>query len=139
VVRSLVIALLATGAAAANSAFVSGAAEPRTGTVSVGYGFTFEASNGPAPLQSSEACDAGVQIRYPWALYLVSPSETAPKRFIAPVLRTASCQIFGLGTLYLVNRTIAGCRTAQVRKRDATASKPGSVWVCYLYGGETTL
>jgi probable HAF family extracellular repeat protein len=67
-VRPLVIALLATGAAAAASSFVSGAAEPSstalltinnpespTGTVGVAYPpFGFTASNGVAPLTWSE-------------------------------------------------------------------------------------
>jgi hypothetical protein len=80
----LIVAPLGTGAAAAGRSFVSGAAEPSSTppqppTV-VGYGFTSEASKGAPPLHSPEACDGGVQIRYPWALYLVSPSKTAPKR-----------------------------------------------------------
>jgi hypothetical protein len=83
-VRPLLTALLATGAAAAGSTFASGAAEPSSTPPQpppiVGYGFTFEASKGAPPLHSPEACDAGVQIRYPWALYLVSSSKTAPKR-----------------------------------------------------------
>ena len=70
-VRPLVIALLATGAAAAGSTFASGAAEPSSTppqppTV-VGYGFTSEASKGAPPLHSPEAGGAGVQIRCPWA------------------------------------------------------------------------
>ena len=94
-VRPLVIALQATGAAPADSTFVSSAAEPSStplqpptivtpellnGTVSVGYGFTFEASNGAPPLHSREAEDAGVRIRHPWASIPYASGPNASSR-----------------------------------------------------------